>query len=329
VSRWTELATWAGPTPNQTPGHVECRGLVVHIASGYYEGTIAWEKNPDANVSSHFVLGRDGRLAQLVDTANTAWTQRDGNGHWLSVECEGFSTGDPQHATHPGWETLTAAQMEKVAQLLVRGHSQYGYPLTLAGSPTGKGLGYHSMGAEHGYNWGHLYCPGEPIKAQLPAILARAQQLAGGTTPPPPANETEGPSMYLITDVKDGSPTHGAVFLVGDNHKSYWIHDPAVVSEIVNRHQSGAITLGTDNGKHSDWWRPWTNTAGQVVPGVVLTGWSAEVDGPIDNGTVPVEMTDEQIEALAEKLAVALPAAPSAKDIATAVNDDAAARLAE
>jgi hypothetical protein len=61
----------------------------------------------------------------------------------------------------------------------VHGHQEYGYPLSWPTSPTGRGLGYHSMGAEHGYDWGHLHCPGEPIKAQLPAILARALVLAG------------------------------------------------------------------------------------------------------------------------------------------------------
>jgi hypothetical protein len=187
MSRWSDLAQWRGPTPNQSGAMKQQRGLVVHIASGYYEGTIAWEKNPDADVSSHFVSGRDGRMAQLVDTDRTAWTQRDGNGYWLSVECEGFAVDDALHATHPGWEKLTAAQIEGVAQLLARGHQQYGYPLQLAGSPAGYGLGYHSMGAENGYNWGHLHCPGEAVKAQLPEILARAQQIAQ----PRPAGRVE------------------------------------------------------------------------------------------------------------------------------------------
>jgi hypothetical protein len=179
MSRWSDLAVWAGPTPNQTKGHIECRGLVVHIASGFYDGTLSWQKNPDANVSSHFTTARDGRCSQTVDTDDTAWTQRAGNGHWLSVENEGFALDDGLHATHPGWEKLTDQQVDKIARLFLRGHEQYGYPLQLATSPTGKGLGYHSMGAENGYNWGHLYCPGEPIKAQLPTILARAQALAG------------------------------------------------------------------------------------------------------------------------------------------------------
>jgi hypothetical protein len=188
MSRWSDLAVWRGPSPNQSGAMKEQRGLVVHIASGFAEGTISWQKNPDANVSSHFVVGRDGKVSQLVDTGVTAWTQRDGNGHWLSVECEGFAADDRDDsgrlwlARYPGWDRLTDAQVTSIAFLLMRGHQQYGYPLTLAHDPTGRGLGYHSMGAEHNYNWGHLHCPGEPIKAQLPTILSRAQQLAGGTS---------------------------------------------------------------------------------------------------------------------------------------------------
>jgi hypothetical protein len=197
MSRWTDLAVWHGPTINEgdgdgTPGEAadhlaSCRGFVVHIASGFYQGTIDWQHNPAADVSSHFVVARDGRVAQCVDTADRAWTQRAGNSDWLSVECEGFALDDGLHASHPGWERLTDAQIQAIARLLVRGHQQYGYPLQLAGSPDGRGLGYHSMGAEHGYNWGHLHCPGEPIKAQLPAILARAKQIAQ----PKPAGRVE------------------------------------------------------------------------------------------------------------------------------------------
>ncbi len=169
MSRW-DIAEWRGPTPNQGGRMLEQRGLVVHIAEGTYEGTISWQKNPAAQVSSHFVVGVDGRIAQCVDSDVTAWTQRDGNGHWLSVENAG-------HTPSP----LTAAQVEANARLLAYGHKLYGYPLALAGSPSGRGLGYHSMGAEAGANWGHPDCPGPAIKAQLPAILARAVEIAGGS----------------------------------------------------------------------------------------------------------------------------------------------------
>lgn len=176
--RWSDLAQWVGPTPNQSGPMVEHRGVVIHIAAGYYLGTIAWQKNPDANVSSHFIVAGprdvakgvpDGRIGQMVDTGVTAWTQRDGNGHWLSVEFSGF-VGDK----------LSAAQIEACARILARAHTVYGVPLQLATSPTGRGLGHHSMGAETGYDWGHSACPGEPIKAQKPQILARAIEIVNG-----------------------------------------------------------------------------------------------------------------------------------------------------
>ena len=170
MSRWSDLAEWRGPTVNQSGPMVEQRGLVVHIAEGSYEGTIAWQKNPDANVSSHFIVGLDGRIAQMVDTDRTAWTQRAGNGHWLSVENAG-------HTPKP----LTAAQVEANAQLLARAHTAYGVPLQLAANPDGKGLGHHSMGCNWpGGAWGHCDCPGAAIIAQKQAILDRAIAITEG-----------------------------------------------------------------------------------------------------------------------------------------------------
>jgi hypothetical protein len=170
MGRWSDLAQWRGPTVNQSGAMVEQRGLVVHIAEGTYEGTIAWQKNPDSNVSSHFIVGIDGAIAQMVDTDRTAWTQRAGNGHWLSVENAG-------HTPNP----LTAAQIEANAQLLARAHREYGVPLQLAENPDGKGLGHHSMGCNWpGGAWGHCDCPGPAIIAQKPAILARAIAITEG-----------------------------------------------------------------------------------------------------------------------------------------------------
>jgi N-acetylmuramoyl-L-alanine amidase len=142
----------------------EQNGFVLHIAEGYYEGTIAWQMNPASGVSSHFIVAKDGRITQMVDTAIAAWTQRGGNGYWLSIEFEGF-VPDP----------LTAAQLEAAARLFRKGHEVYGYPLQVTDTPYGEGLGHHSMGAECGVDWGHSECPGEAIKAQKPEIVARAK----------------------------------------------------------------------------------------------------------------------------------------------------------
>lgn len=180
MARWPDLAQWRGPSPNiGEDDQTEVRGLVVHIAEGFYEGTISWQKNPAADVSSHFIVSRGGQIAQMVDTDDAAWTQRSGNGEWLSVECEGFTKGHPLH--RGDWERLSDAQLDAVARLLLRCHEVYDVPLQLATSATGRGLGHHSMGGE---TWGHRDCPGPPIIAQKPTIVALAAALSNGDDMP-------------------------------------------------------------------------------------------------------------------------------------------------
>lgn len=188
MARWSDLATWRGPTPNHGGLMLEQRGVVVHIAEGSFEGTISWCKNPDSDVSAHFIVAADGRIAQMVDTDITAWTQRDGNGHWLSIENEGHTPG-----------ALTAAQVDANAAILARAHREYGVPLQLATSPDGRGLGHHSMGAENGANWGHSRCPGPAIIAQKPVILARAIEMVGGV-------DVSDESENFLRALRDGVP---------------------------------------------------------------------------------------------------------------------------
>lgn len=168
MGRWIDLAQQES-TPNTGGDMDEQRGVVLHIAEGSYDGTIAWQKNPASDVSSHFVAAKDGRAAQMVDTDRVAWTQKAGNGHWLSIENEGFVP-----------DTLTAGQIEFAAQILARAHLEYGVPLQVATSPEGRGLGHHSMGSHPGYpdDWGHSSCPGANIINQKAAIVARAKEIA-------------------------------------------------------------------------------------------------------------------------------------------------------
>lgn len=202
---WPDIGPYVGPTPNRSAGGmVEHRGVVLHIASGFYDGTISWQRNPSADVSSHFIVGRDGRCVQMVDTADEAWAQRAGNPRWLSIELEGFAPDDGLHATHPGWETATPQQIEVCARILVRAHQVYGVPLQLATSPSGRGLGHHSMGAESGVDWGHSQCPGQAIKGQKPAILARAQALASGAITAAADPTPTGDDMLFLSISDDG-----------------------------------------------------------------------------------------------------------------------------
>ena len=79
--------------------------IVWHIADGTYNGTVTWEQNPASQVSSHFVLGQNGEVTQMVPLDKAAWTQgvvnrpthpyvKAHNGvnpnlYCVSIECEG------------------------------------------------------------------------------------------------------------------------------------------------------------------------------------------------------------------------------------------------
>ncbi|MFJ6137492.1 peptidoglycan-binding protein [Kitasatospora sp. NPDC092286] len=160
-------AEWRPIPKNYTSGGQEAvDGVVIHIMDGSLSGSDSWFRNPSAKASSHFGTGRDGQLWQWVDTRDRAWAQADGNRRWLSIENEG-----------KGGNSLTDAQINRCAAVLVWAHQVHGVPIQLTASTGGRGLGWHGMG---GAAWGgHDQCPGAKILAQLPEIVRRAQTLAG------------------------------------------------------------------------------------------------------------------------------------------------------
>ncbi|MEG0771085.1 MAG: peptidoglycan recognition family protein [Clostridia bacterium] len=64
----------------KTPNFGDRRGyvpdlIVMHIAEGNFEGTVDWFSNKASSVSSHFLIGKDGRIAQFVPINKAAFTQ--------------------------------------------------------------------------------------------------------------------------------------------------------------------------------------------------------------------------------------------------------------
>lgn len=202
MSRWNDLAKWVGT--DQHGGDLAVhRGLVVHIAEGTYAGTIAWQQGNN-NVSSHFIVGRAGECSQMVDTDRRAWTQRDGNGSWLSVECAGFTKASPHYRA--GWERLTREQITRIAQLLAKAHQQYGVPLVVTSDPDGRGLGHHSMGGDA---WGHRACPGAPIIGQKSLIVAAAAAIVGKPAGPPAGGGLDVADLPIVQQGKTGRTAAG------------------------------------------------------------------------------------------------------------------------
>lgn len=68
-------AAWL-PSPNITSGNQEIRAVVIHVTQGTYESAVGWLRNRQSQASAHFVVAKDGRIAQLASIQDTAW----GNG---------------------------------------------------------------------------------------------------------------------------------------------------------------------------------------------------------------------------------------------------------
>lgn len=191
-------------------------GMVLHIAQGdSIDGVWNWQAGLH-KVSSYFIVGKDGTVWQPVDLAHVAWTEGTGNEEWIGVE-------------HCGWagQPLTDAQVAATAGILAWLHTEHGVPLQSTDDPVnGRGLGWHGMGAAA---WGgHTGCPGEPIKAQRPAILAHARVLVGPPTPTPSTPEEE----VRLAKCSNGDPA----VLITNNIHSRWVQDEPELKDLVAIH---------------------------------------------------------------------------------------------
>ena len=145
-------AQWRPISINYNRGGIAPRILIVHIMQGTLAGTDSWFRNPDAQASAHFGVGKTGTIYQWVNA----------NSYAIGVECAGFSG-----------QTLTAAQVSAVAKIYAWAHRHHqAISMWLNRRISGSGLSWHGLG---GVAWGnHPLCPGTPIVDQLPAIRRKA-----------------------------------------------------------------------------------------------------------------------------------------------------------
>ncbi len=81
-------------------------GIVLHTNVGSFDSTVQWFADPESEVSAHYLVGLDGRIAQFVDEADTArhagrvadpstplFSGEDPNLHTIGIEFE--DGGDP------------------------------------------------------------------------------------------------------------------------------------------------------------------------------------------------------------------------------------------
>jgi LysM repeat protein len=77
--------TWVGsPNFNRRPNQDDIHAIVIHAtANTTLEGVISWFNNPQAQVSAHYSIGKDGRIVQHVRDQDRAW--HAGGSEWKGV----------------------------------------------------------------------------------------------------------------------------------------------------------------------------------------------------------------------------------------------------
>ena len=90
---WFIYADSSNFTISNRPYTYPIQYVIIHTAQGTYEGTIAWFRNPNSNVSAHYVLrSQDGHSTQMVRHKDIAWHA----GNWtyntksIGIEHEGW-----------------------------------------------------------------------------------------------------------------------------------------------------------------------------------------------------------------------------------------------
>lgn len=162
------FAEWRGPVSNEGGPIGTLRLGVFHVMEGTLDGTDSWFHDPTAQVSSHFGVGKDGRIFQWVDTFMTAWAQGPTNGVAISIENEGNS-GD----------FLTGPQYE-ADKRLIQWIGQTS-PIPARRTSNANGAGWIGHG-EVGGNPPHPQCPGTPMLLGLDSIIT---ELNAPPAPPP------------------------------------------------------------------------------------------------------------------------------------------------
>jgi N-acetyl-anhydromuramyl-L-alanine amidase AmpD len=111
----SELASEANYT-KASRAESAIRFIIIHVTEGSFDGTVAWLRDPHAHSSANFVVGRDGKVQQLVPLHDIAWHA----GNWaynlrsIGIENVGY-TDDPA-----GFTTRQYRAAARIAAVVAR-----------------------------------------------------------------------------------------------------------------------------------------------------------------------------------------------------------------
>ncbi len=127
--------------------------VIIHVVQGSASSAVNWFQNPDADVSAHYTVAKDGHRYQSVSDQNTAWHAGNSGYNQQSIGIE-----------HGGYvsDSFTADQYQSSATLTSWLCEQYGVPKQHPADPATAGVIGHAQvpGSTHtdpggNWNWGH------------------------------------------------------------------------------------------------------------------------------------------------------------------------------
>ena len=216
------FAIQRGPLPptNYAPGGTPKIGVVIHVIEGSADSAMAEFHNVGAELSAHFVVAGpgdpylDGTILQLLDTDLCAYAQAAGNyppTSYIAVEFSG-TVATPMSAE----QLLAAAKIVSWASL------EHGFPIVGEVPHGTPGVTTHcNPDGSPDPNWGDHPCPGPLRLAQIPLIVATANELAHPPKPTPPPQPPPPQEFNMITSTPSGNGywvlhPDGSVWSYGD-----------------------------------------------------------------------------------------------------------------
>lgn len=86
------IVEWLGPLPESNYSETRFGSpvtlIVDHWTTSTFDGALAHFRNPAAKVSAHYIVGRDGRVGQIVSVADTAYHCGNFDKNTLSIGIE-------------------------------------------------------------------------------------------------------------------------------------------------------------------------------------------------------------------------------------------------
>lgn len=168
-------------------------GVILHVDAGNNYDLYDFFRYRSGGIESHFHIAKDGTLFQYRSTEREADANYKANSFYSGGKRYGYISVETQGHERGEW---TPAQIKTIKRLLQWAHKRHNIPLTVARTPTSRGIGYHTIhGAPSAWTPVAKSCPGPDRKRQFHNELVPWMAQGGGSvapsTPAPQPKEDE------------------------------------------------------------------------------------------------------------------------------------------